>query len=254
MIRFTVVAAAAILAASNSAAAEDRFPTHRSDTFEWGLGIGALSEDEGYKNLDFETSAVPILYLSHKNFRFFANQLDIQLINTDRFMFGVKAEARFDGFEASDDPFFDGMADRDGGIFAGVRAEYKTPYGNIVGEWQSDVSNKSDGAYGSLGSYWTIDHGKGQWVPRVSLEYYDSDYTDYYFGVRASEAASDRPEYTPDSAMHLDVGVDYFYQLTDRQQLIASLKYRHYDSTVKDSPLVDASGSPRFNLGYLYTF
>ncbi len=254
MARLTYIAAAAIMAATNSAAGEDRFPTQRSDSFEWGLGLGALAEDEGYRKLGFETSGVPILYLSGKHFRFFANQLDVQLIDNERFMFGVKAEARFDGFEASDDPFFAGMEDRDGGIFAGVRAEYKTDYGNFVGEWQTDVSGKSDGAYGSLGSYWTIDAGRGRWVPKVALEYYDSSYTDYYFGVRADEATADRPAYSADSALHVDLGVDYFHRLTDRQQLIASLKYRHYDSAVKDSPLVDSSGSPRINIGYLYTF
>ena len=254
MARLTYIAAAAILIAANSAASEERFPSQRSDSFEWGLGLGALTEDEGYRNLGFETSGVPILYLSNKYFRFFANQLDIHLIDNERFTFGVKAEARFDGFEAADDPFFAGMEDRDGGIFAGIRAEYRTDYGNIVGEWQTDVSGKSDGSYGSLGSYWTIETGRGEWVPKVALEYYDSSYTDYYFGVRANEATADRPAYTADSALHLDVGVDYFYKLTERQKLIASVKYRHYGSEVKDSPLVDASGSPRFNIGYLYTF
>lgn len=254
MARLLYIAAAAMLAVANSATAEDRFPSQRSDSFEWGLGFGALVEDEGYRNLDFETSGVPILYLSHRNFRFFANQLDVRLFDNGRFKFGVKAEARFDGFESGDDPFFDGMEDREGGVFAGIRAEYETDYGNFVGEWQTDVSGKSDGAYGSLGSYWIIDAGRGRWVPKVALEYYDGSYTDYYFGVRADEATADRPAYSADSALHVDVGVDYFHKLTDRQQLIASLKYRHYGSAVKDSPLLDSNGSPRFTVGYLYTF
>lgn len=254
MAKLTYIAAAAVLATSTPAIGEDRFPTQRSENFEWGLGLGVLSEDEGYRNLDFETSGIPILYLGNKYFRFFANQLDVQFINTDRFMVGVKLEGRFDGFEADDDPYFAGMEDRDGGLFAGIRAEYKTDYGNFVGEWQSDVSGNSDGAYGSLGSYWTIEAGRGQWVPKIALEYYDSSYTDYYFGVRADEATEIRPAYSADSALHVDVGVDYFFEIADRHQLITSLKYRHYDSAVKDSPLVDASGSPRINIGYLYTF
>ena len=254
MARLTYIAAAAIMATTSSAAGEDRFPSQRSSDFEWGLGIGALTEDEGYQDVGFETSAIPILYLSNKYFRFFANQLDVQLIDNDRFSFAVKAEARFDGFEADDDPIFAGMEDRDGGVFAGIRAEYKTDFANFVGEWQTDVSGNSDGSYGALGSYWTIEAGRGEWVPKIALEYYDSSYTDYYFGVRPEEATTDRPAYSADSAIHIDLGVDYSYKLTDRQQLIASLKYRHYDSAVKDSPLIDASGSPRFNIGYLYTF
>ncbi|MEM1190052.1 MAG: MipA/OmpV family protein [Pseudomonadota bacterium] len=254
MTRFTLITTAMVIAIVSSAAAEDRFPTQRSEEFEWGIGLGALIEDEGYRDLDFDTSAIPVLYMGNKYFRFFANQLDFQLVNNERVMFGLKLEGRFDGFEAKDDPYFEGMEDRDGGFFAGVRAEYKTPYGNIVGEWQSDVSGNSDGSYGALGSYWSFRTGRGLWVPKVALEYYDSSYTDYYFGVRPDEVRADRPAYEADSAIHLDVGLDYIFDLADRHQLITSVKYRRYDSEVKDSPLVDASGSPRVNIGYLYTF
>lgn len=254
MTKLTLVAAVAAIAISTTANAEDRFPTQRPDSFEWGLGLGMLAEDEGYRNLDFETSAIPVLYVGNKHFRLFANQFDVQFINNKKFMLGVKLEARFDGFEADDDPYFAGMEDRDGGFFAGVRAEYKTDFGNFVGEWQTDVSDESDGAYGAIGGYWPIETRLGLLVPKLALEYYDSNYTDYYFGVRADEVTENRPAYTADSALHIDVGMDYFLELTKRHQLIASLKYRHYDSTVKDSPLVDASGSPRINIGYLYTF
>ena len=254
MLKAVLVTTAVILAFSTPAISEDRFPTKRSETFEWGLGLGLLSEDEGYRNLGFETSGVPVLYLGNRYFRFFANQLDVQFVNNEQFMFGVKLEGRFDGFEADDDQFYAGMEDREGGYFAGIRGEVKTDFGNLVGEWQTDVSDESDGAYGALGSYWPIEAGRSQWVPKLALEYYDSNYTNYYFGVRENEATIDRPEYTAGSAMHVDMGVDYFLKLGKSHELIASLKYRHYGSEVRDSPLVDENGSPRINIGYMYNY
>jgi outer membrane scaffolding protein for murein synthesis (MipA/OmpV family) len=234
--------------------AEDRFPSLRSDSFEWGLGLGILNEDEGYTGMGSETNAQPVIYINSERFRFFANQADFQVIKSDTFLLGIKAEGRFDGFEAADSPYLAGMEEREGGWYGGLRAELKTDFANIVGEWVTELSGDSDGSYGSVGAYWTIDTEFGQWVPKVAVEFYDEDYTTYYYGVRTAEATLDRPAYIADSTVNLDVGVDWIYELANHHQLISSLKYRSYGSEVKDSPLIENSGSPRLILGYLYTF
>ena len=116
------------------------------------------------------------------------------------------------------------------------------------------MSGDSDGAYGSLNAYWTVDTGFGQLVPKVAVEYYDRDYSDYYFGVRADEATLDRPLYAPDSSIGFDVGIDYIRTFNTNHRLIGSIKYRRYDSEVTDSPLIENDGSPRFVFGYFYNF
>ena len=250
----TLIALAVAMSATQSANAEDRFPSLRSDSFEWGLGLGILNEDEGYTGMGSETNGQPVIYVNSERFRFFANQADFQLIKSDSFLLGIKAEGRFDGFEAADSPYLAGMAEREGGWYGGLRAEVKTDYANLVGEWVTELSGESDGGYGSIGAYWTIETDIGQWVPKVAVEFYDDDYTNYYVGVRAGEATPGRPAYIADSAVNLDFGVDWIHELGDHHRLISSLKYRSYGSEIKDSPLIESSGSPRLILGYLYTF
>lgn len=234
--------------------AEDRFPSIRSDTFEWGLGIGALMEDEGYRGVGYEINPNPVLYVNTERFRFIANQADYEVIQSDAFILSVKAEARFDGFEEDDDAYFEGMEDRDGGLYGGLRAEYKTGYGNLVGEYVTELAGDSNGSYGSVGAYWIADLPVGELVPKVAVEYYSSDYTGYYYGVQSQDANPERPEYSPGSAINYDFGVDYVVDFAEHHKIISSAKYRAYGSDVKDSPLIDASGSARFILGYLYTF
>ena len=249
-----MTAALSLLTASVSYA-EDRFPSIRSEEFEWGLGAGVLVEDEGYAGLGYETNAQPVIYLSSKRFRYLGNQLDFQLVNNNRFMFGVKLEGRFDGFDADDGAIFAGMAEREGGWYGGFRTEWKTRYANFVGEAVKEVSGESDGAYGSLGAYWTFDQGeRAQWVPKIAVEYYDSKYSEYYFGVPRVESSAARPAYTPGSAINIDVGVDYIFRFNSNHRIISSAKYRRYGSDIKDSPLVESSGSARFVFSYLYMF
>lgn len=240
--------------AGQAAWAEDRFPTVRDDDFEWGLGVGALIEDEGYAGIGFETEPQPILYFNTGRLRFFANQLDYRVLERGPFLLSVKAEARFDGFEPEDDPLFAGMEEREGGIYAGLRAEYRAPAVNLVGEWVREAVGDSDGSYGSIGAYRSFDTGFGRLVPKFAVEFYDKHYTDYYYGVRAGEALANRPAYEPGAVVNFDLGIDYLVDFGEHHHLISSAKYRHYGSEVKDSPLVDDSGSARFILGYLYTF
>ena len=243
-----------VLLAFNPVNAEDRFPTQRSSELQWGLGLGALIEDEGYRNIGSETNGTPVLYVSNDYFRFFANQFDVSIYGTEQFSLSGKAESRMDGFSPDDNAYYAGMEERDGAIFAGFRGEYKTDAGNLVAEWVTDVTGDSNGSYGSLGAYWHVDRGASQLVPKVAVEYYDSDYTDYYYGVRAGEARSDRPAYIADAVFNLDLGVDFIYRFNRHHQLISSAKYRRFGSSVTDSPLVDKSGSARFVVGYLYVF
>ncbi len=234
--------------------AEDRFPSLQSENFEWGLGIGALIEDAGYQNIGSETNGQPVLYLANQDFRFFANQFNWNFLNNQTYSLGLEVEARFDGFEPDDDAFFTGMEERDDGVYGGLRGEWKSSVANFVFEWMQEVSGDSDGAYGSLNAYWTIDTGFGQLVPKIALEYYDRKYSDYYFGVRADEVRPDRPAYAPDSSIGFDVGIDYIRSFNTNHRLIGSIKYRRYDSEVSDSPLIESDGSPRFVLGYFYSF
>lgn len=63
-----------------------------------------------------------------------------------------------------------------------------------------------------------------------------------------------RPAYEGASTVNLDASVDLHYRLNDHHSIIAAFKYRAFGSEIKDSPLIDASGSPRMNVGYLYRF
>jgi outer membrane protein len=76
----------------------------------------------------------------------------------------------------------------------------------------------------------------------------------YYYGVTTSEATAARTAYQPGASIHFDIGMDYQYQWGQHHSVLLSLKYRKFGSELKDSPIIEDSGSARLLVGYIYRF
>jgi MipA family protein len=243
----------ASLLALNAARADELFPALRKEPIRWGLGVGALVEDEGYRGIGSETEPVPALVFQHDRWRIFLPQAEFRVIGNERTALSLRADYRFDGFEAADGPIFEGMAERKGALSVGIAGRHAVGAGELSFDFVRATSSER-GMRGGLYYTHPFSFGRLQLLPRVGLEYFDADFVRYYYGVRAEEARADRPFYEGDATLNVDTGVDVHYNLSRRHSLIGSVKYRIFGSEIKDSPLVDASGSPRVNIGYLFKF
>jgi hypothetical protein len=83
------------------------------------------------------------------------------------------------------------------------------------------------------------ERGRSFIVPSVELIHQDSDYADYYFGVSASEAQPNRPQYTAGSALNAAAKIRWGYEITEQWLLSGSLGYEYIDSEIRNSPIVD---------------
>lgn len=237
-----------------SAHASTLFPAFSEEKdFRVGIGIGALVEDEGYRDIGTEGDLVPIPYLQTERLRILGPQLTYRLLGDKSNNIGLRLDYRFDGYEASDGDVFRGMDERKSSLALGFSGQYRTVIGNLDYSI-AKATSASKGLYGNVQLFWPIKTGNWIVTPRAGLEFFDKKYTNYYFGVNPNEVRSDRRQYTPGKALNLDVGVDLQRDLSANHTLLGSIKYRHYASAIKDSPLIEKSGSPRFNIAYLYRF
>jgi outer membrane protein len=245
--RFT--ASLALTAVSTIAPAQ---PTPAAGA-QWGLGLGVMATDGGYRGIGTETRVIPLLQVEYGRFRLFGPQAEFRLLGDANASLSLRAEYRLDGFDAGDSDYFAGMEDRKGSAFFGVSGRYATPYGDLSFEL-TKTGSESDGTRGSIGYAYPVQTGALRITPKIAAEFYDSKYVDYYYGVRAEEARAGRPAYAGESTTSLDVGVDVVYTFGGRHSVLGGLKYRRFGSEIQDSPLIDKSGSPRATLGYVYRF
>lgn len=243
----------ALSALAPCAHAEALFPALTDDRMRWGLGLGVLSEDEGYKGIGRQTEALPVLYVETERFRLFGPQAEYRILGQRGSGLKLRADYRFDGFEPRDGAVFSGMDERKGSIYLGLAGNHRGRWGEL-----SFDAVKATSASKGLRAGITYSHpvNVGAWsvVPKIGIEYFDSKFVGYYYGVRPHEESPVRPAYAGRSALNLDAGIDVQYQIGAAHTVLASVKYRRFGSAIQDSPLIDKSGSPRVTIGYLHRF
>ncbi|MDH0864699.1 MipA/OmpV family protein [Mitsuaria sp. GD03876] len=226
----------------------------------WGLGIGAISMQKPYKGMDRETKALPMLSYENRWVKVFGPGLMVKLPSatlspTQRIDFGLVAKWSPGGYEADDAPILNGMAERKGGIWVGGKATWQGELAELGAEWTTDASGHSKGQRLALTLERSWRFGPSVMLtPRLGANWLDKKYVDYYYGVRANEVAANRAAYRGRSAFNPEIGLRGMYMFNRQHSMFVDVGVTSLASSIKDSPLVDASTENRVFIGYLYRF
>lgn len=221
---------------------------------QWGVGVAAIWQDQGYKNISSTTTVVPAVVYQSDDILWMGPQFSYKFAQTNDLEFRAHAQFRFDGFDADEDVLFEGMEDRDGALDLGISMRYNTEIGNFTATFLNDVTGTHKGHEISAEYSYPM-RIKGHMItPFVSTSYLSDDLVDYYFGIRQNEVRTDRAFYLGDATMNVRAGVNTLWSVAESQQIIANLSYTAYGSEIKDSPLVDGSGNLSLLVGYVYLF
>ena len=234
-----------------------------SPASEWGIGIGAISQQLGIKDIDRNTNVFPFISYENRYIRWFGPNLDVklpslQINNAQRIAFTLSVGYDFSGYDdddIKDTPVLQGMDERDGGFVIGATAQWETPVVNVSAKWTGDISGDRDGSTFSLGldKRWML----GQQVmlsPRIVATWLDESYVDYQYGVLANEATADRQAYSGDSTINIELGLRTAYLFNRQSSIFIDASIISLGDEIKDSPLVDSSTENRVMFAYLYKF
>jgi outer membrane protein len=226
----------------------------------WSLGLGGVSWQKPYTGIDRENKALPLIQFENKYVRILGPNIGLKLPSLDisdsqKLKFSIVAKYDGSGYEADDAPILAGMAEREGGFWAGAKMEWRNDLMDVSAEWLSDVSGYSKGQLFNLGLERTWRFGKHVMLtPRVGASWQDEKYVDYYFGVRNSEVRIGRPAYVGKSGVSTKAGMRGVYMFDKRHSLLLDVEVTGLATEIKDSPLVDRSTDNRVFFGYLYRF
>ncbi len=242
-----------------TAAAENEFGDDSSGS-SWGLGVGVSSSQKPYTDIDRDNKLLPILTYENEYIRLAGPELAFKLpgykLNeSNQFNFGFVAKYDFTDYEQSDAPILNGMEDRDGGFWAGFRAEWQNNYADISAEYVTEVSGDSEGSVINFGIERTW-HFQEQFLftPRIVVSWLDKEYVDYYYGVRAGEVNAERSFYQGDAGVNIEIGARGGYMFKQKHFVFLDASVTSLASEIKDSPLVDSSTENRIVFGYIYSF
>lgn len=235
--RIKITSLTAPLIFSAMASAQQPSAAQQPQGWMWGFGIAA-SQDV-YTDFDNRIVPIPIIGYTGEKLRVYGPFIGYELYREQGFTLDAQLVPVFAGYEEDDSAVFAGMDDRDFSYAAGIALNYNT------GSWvyslstNADVLSKFDGYQASarIGKQFRIDNFMIE--PSVGVNYQDSNYVDYYYGVRPEEATAFRSTYRGDSALNTEVRV----AVSTRQFLGGMTRLEvgatFFDDSISDSPLTD---------------
>ena len=220
----------------------------------FSLGVGAAVVQKAYRDIDPEVLPIPIISYENHWLDISVPRADLKIYSTESFSVRLRARYAGDGYDADDSPFLQGMADRKGSFWAGGALRYDTKFARFSAEVLADASGYSEGNRAKLAIERRFSSGAFGITPRLGIEWVDSKFVDYYYGVKSTETRSGREFYAGKSTANADIGVRLDYRPAVRHTVFIDAGATFFGSSIKDSPLVDSSTQTMLGIGYVYRF
>lgn len=216
-------------------------PRGQSTGWTWGLGVAA-SQDV-YTDFDSRVIPIPIVGYIGERLRVSGPFIGYQVYQQGAVTIDAQLVPIFAGYDEDDSSVFEGMDDRDFSYGAGASIRYSHSGVNYALSANADILDRFNGYQASFSIGRPVRMGAFTLEPSVALNFQDSNYVDYYYGVLPEEARAFRPAYSADEALNtevkLGVSTPIFFGGMTRFQVGATF----YDDSISGSPLTDSDSA-----------
>ena len=192
----------------------------------------SLKENEKY-------SPMPLVFANWNRFYIDGTTAGINIVETDWSAFNLIIEPGESGYKASDSPFLIGMKERKMSVNTGVQAMLYGDFGLLTLSGVTDISGENTGPTATVSYTVPYETERFTIAPSVGADWIGKDNTDYYYGVKNSEARSDRPAYKPEETVNGFASIDLSIDLTDRISVAGNITGTLLGKEIKNSPIVD---------------
>lgn len=236
------------LDAADWTAAPMEWPAGRggAGTRRQGLSVGAglADVDPGYAGYHRRIDPIPLI--GFRSGLFFVDGATAGLVaaHGNDYRFSVVLAPQLMRLRAADSPQLTGITTRHWSIDGGVNLALRRPWGLTSLSALHDILDRNDGTQIDARYGFPIPLAGGErLIPGIGLRWEDANLTRYYYGVTAAEALRSRPVYTPGAALNPSLRLDYVLPLSKQWQFGAGMGYTRFAHAIRDSPLIDQSGS-----------
>ncbi|ENM5887982.1 MipA/OmpV family protein [Vibrio mimicus] len=203
-----------------------------------GFGSSDLLKDQdksygallnfGYHGEDFNADLAGI------NYRFFGQTGDI--LNLSTYLTGSGLSYDQDSAKS-----VKGMDKRNATVDLGVNADIAFGDGTVSTYFQHDIFNEHKGYKTGVNYFHIVELGSVDFVPFAGISYQNSDYNNYYFGVKDKEATAQRKAYRAGGDFSYNLGYKLVYPINDRWEVTQTSTYTRLGSDIAHSPIVESA-------------
>ncbi|ENM5766305.1 MipA/OmpV family protein [Vibrio mimicus] len=203
-----------------------------------GFGSSDLLKDQdksygallnfGYHGEDFNADLAGI------NYRFFGQTGDI--LNLSTYLTGSGLSYDQDSAKS-----VKGMDKRNATVDLGVNADIALGDGTVSTYFQHDIFNEHKGYKTGVNYFHIVELGSVDFVPFAGVSYQNSNYNNYYFGVKDKEATAQRKAYRAGGDFSYNLGYKLVYPINDRWEVTQTSTYTRLGSDIAHSPIVESA-------------
>lgn len=249
-----IIFSSALFAMSAQAFEFDNIPVDKDA--ELSVGANVLISKTAYDTDSTDVRVLPGIFYDNNKVYARGAQAGVYLLNDGSNQLSAYTELtgnEFDPDDANGD--LSKLDKRKWSAAAGLTYLRRTPVGGFRAQLATDVLGRNDGNLGRLTYLAKVSKDKLTVYPSVGMEWHDSSYNEYYYGVSEEESArSGVAAYQPSQSFSPYVSVSANYDINDKWAGFASQSLHYLPNDLYDSPMVDSRLEANTAIGLLYKF
>lgn len=228
----------------------------KDDEAQLSIGINAVVTQSAYETDGSTVEVLPSAFFDNNRLYARGNQFGVYAINDGSNQLSAYVQTNGTAFDPSDAKNgLNKLDERKKTIVAGAEYLKITPFGGFRVQAAHDVVGDSKGNIARLNYVAKYNNDRLTLYPTVGLEWHDSKYNNYYYGVSKKESAhSGVASYQPSNSIHPYVAVSAHYDINDRFTGFAYQSLSYLTDEQYDSPMIDSHTESKTALGLLYKF
>lgn len=228
---------------------------YATDDSSLQMGVGVSSSTSPYKGISSVTMPLPDVELTYKSAFIEGITMGYNVYDTKTLQVGVILLPVLAGYQSKDSHELSGMDNRTMSLEGGLRMKYTFENSFLSSMVSRDISGTTDGyTINAAYNYTLLETQNSGLSLYVGAEYLSDKKSDYYYGVKAKEATLTRPHYHADGALNPFIGLTQIFAFSETWSIIANIEYKHFDSAIYKSPIVDDHYQLAGYLSIMYTF
>lgn len=222
------------------------------------VGGGPYIQTQPYRGDDVKVIPSPFILFDNGSFyarwmqfgAYFLGEKD----DTSSWGLSVTVEPNPQGYSNDDSNTLKGMSDRDSSVNGGINLSAKNELGYADVSYVYDLFSNHKGKYARAQVGTTFVKDKWSFDPSLLLSWYDSDFSNYYYGVKQSEVTATRSFYSAKSSLNYGAQLYIMYDIKPNWHFLLNGRLDILDSEIKDSPIVHDSAIYSGTMSLLYSF
>jgi outer membrane protein len=218
----------------------------------WMFGGGLVAADRGYVGYQREITPIPLIFYHHGRFFIGGFSAGYMASHSRHYRFSLVLKPRINRLSASDSPQLAGIQSRRWSLDGGANLDLFGRWGQLATGVSHDLLNRNNGTELTAGYRYPVRLQSWTVTPELGAHWQSASLAGYYYGVSPAEAIPGRPAYSPGAALNPYVGIGLSKSLGRHWRFFSRLQYTRYAAAIRNSPLVDRSGSRLLFIGFVY--